>query len=202
MRSDHPQLQDEEAARKHIEAVRWPDGPVCVHCGSVERIYPIKSRPEKKIRPGLYKCGNKGCGKQFSATVGSVFHRSKVPLTKWLVAIHLMCSSKKGISAFQLHRSLRVQYKTAWFMARRIREAMIDGGGVMGGSGPVDVDETFWGQEKGKRKKQGGHHKHKILTLVERGGKVSSFHVPSLRAATLRSTIKQKIQEGSTVYTD
>lgn len=198
-----PQFTDEEAARKHIEAIRWPDGPVCVHCGSVERIYPVKARPGRKIRAGLYKCGNKGCGKQFTVTVGTVFEGSHVPLNKWLMAIHLMCASKKGISAHQLHRMLGVQYKTAWFMCHRIREAMKEGGGLLGGSGPVEVDETFWGKDDNYPKKNArATHRLKILTLVERGGKARSYHVPSVRAATLRPILREQIEAAATVYTD
>ena len=139
-------FQDEDEARKHIEANRWADGKFCPHCGGLERIYEIKPREEKKIRKGLHKCGD--CGKQFTVTVGTVFERSRVPLNKWLLAIHLMCSSKKGISAHQIHRMIGVTYKTAWFMCHRIREAMSDKSTPLGGDGEtVEADETFWGKD-------------------------------------------------------
>jgi len=168
-----PQFQSEEAARQHIEANRWPDGAVCPHCGCNERIYAIEANKKKKIRKGLYKCGD--CDKSFTVTVGTVFERSRVPLNKWLMAIHLMCASKKGISSHQLHRMLGVTYKTAWFMAHRIREAMKDDhSDPMGGEGEtVEVDETYWGAKPRKhgKKGRGFHHKQKIFTLVERGGR-------------------------------
>ena len=118
-------FNDPDEARKYLEAQRWPDGPACVHCGGIERIYPVKADAKKKIREGLYHCND--CGQQFTVTVGTVFERSKLPLHKWLAATYLMCSSKKGFSAKQLERTLGVTYKTAWFMAHRIREAMKDG---------------------------------------------------------------------------
>lgn len=123
-----------------------PSGPVCPHCGGTERNVRLQG---KATRPGLFFCGD--CRTQFTVTVGTVFERSKVPLHKWLLATHLMCSSKKGISAHQLHRTVGVTCKTAWFMSHRIREAMSDtGGGMLGGSGPVEVDETYWGNKQPK----------------------------------------------------
>lgn len=112
-------FHDEDAARAHLEAVRWPSGPVCPHCGGTERNSLLKG---KSHRAGLYFCGD--CRDPFTVTVGTVFERSKIPLHKWLLAMQLMCSSKKGVSSHQLHRSLGVTYKTAWFMTHRIREAM------------------------------------------------------------------------------
>lgn len=117
-----PYFNDEDAAREYLEGQRWPDGPVCPHCGSDEKIYSVKADAKKKIRKGLYQCN--ACNNQFTVTVGTVFERSKVPLHKWLAATYLLCSSKKGISAKQIERSLGVTYKTAWFMCHRIREAM------------------------------------------------------------------------------
>lgn len=114
-----PQFHNEEAARKHLEAIRWPNGPICPHCGGTERNSPLNG---KAHRPGLYFCGD--CRTQFTVTVGTVFERSKIPLHKWILATHLICSSKKGMSSHQLHRILGVTYKTAWFMTHRIREAM------------------------------------------------------------------------------
>ena len=119
---DAPYFKDDDAARGHLEAIRWPDGPVCPHCGAMGR---IKLLNGKSHRPGLHKCYD--CSGAFTVTVGTVFERSKIPLHKWFQAVFLLCSSKKGISSYQLHRMLSVTYKTAWFMTHRIREAMRDG---------------------------------------------------------------------------
>ena len=200
-------FNDESSARKYLENLRWPNGPVCAHCGGTERIYPVTARKERKIREGLYKCGD--CDQQFTVTVGTVFESSKVPLHKWLRATHLMCASKKGVSSKQLERMLKVSYKTAWFMSHRIREAMKDGNpGLLGGSGKiVEVDETFIGRDKkikpkGQKKGRGFHHKQKVLSLVERGGKVRSTHVSAVNAATLRPVLNEQLAKDSKVYTD
>lgn len=199
-----PFFQDEDQARKYLEAQRWPDGPVCPHCGGTERIYPIKANKQKKVRKGLLHCND--CEQQFSVTVGTVFERSRVPLNKWLLATYLMCSSKKGVSAKQIERSLGVTYKTAWFMCHRIREAMRDGSpSPMGGFGsPVEVDETFWGGKKQRvnKKARGYGHKEKIMTLVERQGRARSFHVPEVNAKTLRPIMSEQIQRNTVVFTD
>jgi transposase-like protein len=161
-----PRFNNDDAAREHLEALRWPNGPVCPHCGGADRQTKLQGESH---RAGLHFCGH--CRQQYTVTVGSVFERSKVPLHKWVLATHLMCSFKKGMSAHQLHRTLGVTYKTAWFMAHRIREAMnIKPEGQLGGDGgPVEVDETYWGnngkQAPGAR---GGDHKMKIVSLVER----------------------------------
>jgi len=155
---------NEEAARKHLESIRWPDGPVCPHCGGIERNSKLNGESH---RVGLYFCGD--CRQQFTVTVGTLFEDSKVPLHKWLYATHLMCASKKGISSKQLERVLGVSYKTAWFMSHRLREAMNSGsGGPLGGNGtPVEVDETYWGnvgkQAPGAR---GWAHKMKVVSLI------------------------------------
>lgn len=124
---DQPQFQDSDKAREYLEAQVWPQGPLCPHCGSVKAPYILKG---KSNRPGLYKCAD--CREPFTVTVGSIFERSKIPLNKWLLAVYLLCSSKKGMSSHQLHRMLGVTYKTAWFMTHRIREAMGHNGGVLG----------------------------------------------------------------------
>ena len=136
---------DETAAREAIEALLWPDGPVCPHCGCTGKIGKVAG---KSPRPGLYYCGD--CKSQFTATVGTIFERSKVPLSKWWMAIHLMASSKKGMSAHQMHRMLGVHYQTAWFMEHRIREAVRSGDlSPMGGDGTsVEADETFMGRKE------------------------------------------------------
>ena len=198
-----PHFQDHEEARKYLEALRWPDGPVCPHCQETGA-WPIEGG-----REGLYRCKSYECRKQFTVTVGTVFEGSKVPLNKWLMATYLMCSSKKGVSSKQLERTLGVTYKTAWFMSHRIREDMKeDSFGPIGGEGKtVEVDETFIGRDKKikpKRTKKGRgyHHKYKVLSLVERNGRVHSRHVPAVNAKTLRPILNAQIAKGSQVYTD
>ncbi len=142
-----PYFHDDDKAREYLESIRWPNGPVCPHCGNKDKFYALKG---KAHRPGLWKCANKDCRKQFSVTVGTVFERSHIPLPKWLMAAYLLCSSKKGISSHQLHRTLGVTYKTAWFLSHRIRHAMSNpaSGGLMGsGGGIVEADETYIGNK-------------------------------------------------------
>src|SRR5438046_7603246 len=166
-----PHFQDANKAREYLEATRWPNGPICPHCGVIGEHYQLEG---KAHRPGLWKC--KDCREQFSVTVGTVFESSKIALSKWLTAVYLLCSSKKGISSHQLHRTLGVTYKTAWFMTHRIREAMTGkASGLLGGNGgTVEADETFWGNNKPRKpsKGRGYAHKMKILSLVERNGPV------------------------------
>ncbi|MFT4046417.1 MAG: IS1595 family transposase [Solimonas sp.] len=195
-----PHFTHADKAREYLEALRWPNGVVCPHCGSVGEHYALKG---KSHRPGLWKCSD--CREQFSVTVDTVFERSKIALNKWLLAVHLMCASKKGISAHQIHRMLGVTYKTAWFMCHRIREAMKDeGGGLLGGNGgPVEVDETYWGTSKPKGTTARGYaHKMKVLSLVERDGKKRSFRVANVDAKTLRSILKAQIDEKARLMTD
>lgn len=199
-----PHFSDADKAREYLESLRWPNGPVCPHCGSDKAPMRLKG---KSTRPGLLKCAEYECRKQYSVTVGTVFERSRVPLNKWLMAVYLMCSSKKGISAHQLHRMLGVTYKTAWFMAHRIREAMSeDGDGLLGsGGGTVEADETFWGNNKrrGASKQGRGYaHKMKVFSLVERGGKMRSFHVPNVTADTLRPILKEHVAADANLMTD
>lgn len=198
-------FQAVDKAREHLEALRWPNGAVCPHCGGVDKVYKIEANEKKRVRAGLYKCGD--CRKQFTVTVGTVFEKSRIPLNKWLMAVHLMCASKKGISAHQLHRMLGITYKSAWFMAHRIREAMReDGPGILGGTGKVvEVDETFGNERKPKsqgKKGRGYQHKSKVLSLVERGGRVQSFHVPRVNAATLKPYLKEQIDAETRLMTD
>ena len=191
-------FHDEAAAYAELEATLWPHGPVCPRCGGTDRITSVKGG-----RMGLRRCGP--CKRQFTVTVGTVFESSHVPLHKWLQAVYLMCSSKKGISSHQLMRTLDVQYKTAWFMAHRIREAMRDGSlrPPMGGEGKVvEADEIFIGQKKDVPKRRGYAHKHAVLTLMERGGKVRSFHVDGTKAADLVPIMKVNIAEETRIMTD
>ncbi|SPH17035.1 hypothetical protein DEA8626_00549 [Defluviimonas aquaemixtae] len=195
-----PIFTDKDAAREYLEASRWADGVYCPHCGGTDK---CKKLEGKSHRPGLYQCGD--CRQQFTVTVGTVFERSKVPLNKWLLATFLMASSKKGISAHQLHRTIGVTYKTAWFMFHRIREAMRDDttGGFGNGGGVVEVDETFIGREPGKPVKRGAGHKMKVLTLVDRTtGKAKSIVVDDLKIKTLLPILKENIAAEATVYTD
>jgi transposase-like protein len=197
---------NENKAREHLENVRWPHGPYCPHCGEAESITKMQG---KSHRPGLYKC--RSCRKPFSVTVGTLFERSKVPLHKWVLATHLLCASKKGISSHQLHRMLGVTYKTAWFMTHRIREAMREiNPDPLGGKGKVvEADETYWGgdkdvfvSEKGWVKGRGTKNSWKVLTLVEREGRARSFHVPDVKAATLRQHIVTNVRRDSDLMTD
>ncbi len=199
-----PQFQDEDVARKVLEEMRWPNGVVCVHCGGVDRISKLIG---EQYRPGLYRCGD--CRNQFTVTVGTVFERSKIKLNVWLYAVHLMSASKKGISSLQLQRMLGVQYKTAWFLTHRIREAMSDNQeGLLGsGGGTVEADETYWGNSKRskigrKYKGRGGDHKEKIVSLVERNGRVRSFHVQAVNGATLREALTKNIAKDAHLMTD
>jgi transposase-like protein len=164
-----PHFQNDEAARAMLESIMWPEGPVCPHCGVVNHCYKTK-------RPGAYRCGEKWCRKVFTVTMRTVMERSKIPLHKWLQGFHLMTSSKKGVSAHQLHRRIQITYEAAWFMAHRIRESMRAGdlSPMGGGNKIVEVDETFFGRREGVPKARGIGHKNVVLTLVERGGSARS----------------------------
>jgi len=197
-----PYFHNEAKARKYLEQIRWPNGTICPHCNSTEKIYTLKG---KSTRAGVYKCGT--CRKQFTVTVGTLFERSKISLHKWLQGVYLMCSSKKGISSHQLHRSLGITYKSAWFMSHRIREAMRDPVFVrqLGGVGKtVEVDETFWGNKKRRKglPGRGWAHKEKVFSLVERGGDVRSFHVPAVTANTLQPIMRQQIAQTTNIMSD
>ena len=177
-------FQDADAARAHLEATRWPEGPICPHCGVVDQATNVGG---KSARVGCYQCN--ACRDQFTVTVGTVFERSKVPLNKWLLATYLLSSSKKGYSAHQLHRTIGVTYKTAWFMFHRIREAMVESNpGPLGGEGKVvEVDETFVGGKESNKhlNKRAAKYdafgaKQPVLTLVERNGAARSFHVANV----------------------
>ena len=197
---NQPQFKSADKAREYLEAVRWPDGPVCPHCGVIGGHYALHGTAH---RPGLWKC--KDCRKQFSVTVGTVFERSKVALHEWLKAVYLICSSKKGCSAHQLQRTLGVQYKTAWFVAHRIREAMKAPGGMFStGGGTVEADETYvGGKERNKHRSKregvrGTAGKQAVFSLVERGGKVRSFHLPSVSADNLRPILNEQLNAAKT----
>jgi transposase-like protein len=193
-----PHFQNDEAARKMLESILWPEGPVCPHCGVVNHAYSTK-------RPGVFRCAEKVCRKDFTVTMKTVMERSHIALHKWLQAFHLMTSSKKGVSAHQLHRTLNIGYEAAWFMAHRIREAMRLGGlSPMGGGGKtVEVDETYIGMLEGATKpRTGGSHKNVVLTLVERGGSARSFHVDGTRVADVAPILRENLSRESKLMTD
>jgi transposase-like protein len=205
-----PYFNNDEAARNLIQSVRWPDGPICSHCGVINHSYPVKGRP------GLYRCAEKACRKDFTCTTGTVMERSKIALHKWVTAFYLMNSSKKGVSAHQLHRTLGLTYQSTWFMCHRIREAMRDGGfSPLGGEGKiVEADETYFGptehprpskQRKGRPYKvgsRGPRDKRPIVALVERGGNVRTFHVAHADKDTVGNIVKNNIAHESRLHTD
>jgi transposase-like protein len=204
-----PHFQNDDAARAMIEATRWPEGPVCSHCGVINHAYPVTGRA------GLYRCAEAACRKDFTVTTGTVMERSKIPLHKWMMAFYLMCASKKGVSAHQLHRALGLTYQSAWFMCHRIREAMRDGGfSPLGGEGKiVEADETYYGKPevfsasphrrglpyiKGNKRR----NSRPIVSLVERGGNVRSFHVPVADQASVTKIVRENIARESRLHTD
>ncbi len=192
----------EDEARAFLEALRWPDGPICPHCGATD---PYKLTPKKsgsKTRKGLYKCRAKACRKQFTVTVGTIFEDSHIPLRKWLMAIHLMCASKKGMSAHQLHRMLAVTYKTAWFMCHRIRYAMTQEPLASKLQGTVEVDETYVGGRVRVGSKRGRWDKPPVVALVERNGDVRAFPMPQVTEDNLRQAIRNHVEPSSRIMTD
>jgi transposase-like protein len=210
----NPIFSNDEAARRHLEKIRWPDGVVCPHCGNADQAK-IKKLKGKSHRPGLYQCNE--CREHFTVTVGTVMERSHIPLSKWVYAFHLMASSKKGISAHQLHRMLGITYKSAWFMAHRIREAMrLDDSSPLGGEGEiVEADETYHGKidkprprSRGrvprptKSGKSGPADKRAIVALVERGGRVRTFHVGAADKVTVHKIVIDNIARESRLHTD
>lgn len=199
-----PYFHDEEAAFAHLESVIWGEQPVCPHCGGVNRITKVKANPAKRIRVGLWRCGD--CKKQFTVKIGTVFEHARIPLHKMLQAVYLVTSSKKGISAHQLHRTLEITYKSAWFLLHRIREAMRDGGDLPpmgGGGGTVEVDETFIGRKKGMPKKRAFHHKMKVLALIDRdSGKARTMVIDDVRAETLMPLVIANVEREARVMTD
>ncbi|MGA2892686.1 MAG: IS1595 family transposase [Xanthobacteraceae bacterium] len=205
---DKKHFKTEAAAFRYLENLMWGEGVVCPHCGSVDSAGRLKGVKDKKgrVRPGLWKCYAKECRKQFTVKVGTVFESMLIPLHKALQAVHLLCSSKKGISAHQLSRTLEVDYKSAWFLAHRIREAMRPDGILppMGGLGEiVEADETFFGQSSKPRKNaRGPAHLRKVMTLVGRGGPARSFHIEELTSDTIAPIVRTNIVRESTLSTD
>ncbi|MGH1397660.1 MAG: IS1595 family transposase [Alphaproteobacteria bacterium] len=204
---------DEDAARQHLEQLKWANGVHCPHCGGTEKCKPTKmmSKPSKKNPvpkevKDYYHCGD--CRKRFTVRTGTVYERSHIPLHKWILATHLICASKKGMSAHQLHRMIGVTYKTAWFMAHRIREAMNDTNPPpMGGSGEsVQADETYFGKKEvvTKRTKRGkpSHSSQLSVVALVSGGKSRTFHVDRADKESVREILKKNVLEDSVLYTD
>lgn len=195
-----PHFHDEEAAYAYVEARIWPNGPICPHCGGVDRISKMQG---KSTRVGTYKCYQ--CRKPFTVKIGTIFEDSKVPMRVWLQAMYLIAGSKKGISSNQLHRILGVTLKTAWFMSHRIREAMrSDDTTIFGGnSGVVEVDETFIGRLKGAPVKRAFQHKMKVLALVDReSGKARTMVIENVNAITLMPIVIENVAREARVMTD
>lgn len=198
-----PYFHNEEAAFAYLESVIWADGAVCPHCGGIDRITKVKANAEKRIRMGLWRCGD--CKKQFTVKVGTVFEHMRLPLHKALQAVYLVTSSKKGISAHQLHRTLEVTYKSAWFLLHRIREAMRDGDVTIfgGNGGVVEVDETFIGKKKGAVKRRAFHHKMKVLALVDRdSGKARTMVIDDVKAETPMPLVIANVEREARIMTD
>jgi transposase-like protein len=200
-------FKDENEARKWLEARIWPQGAYCMHCGSVS----VTELRGEAHRPGLYQCND--CRKQFTVTVGTLFERSHLPLNKWLMVLYLLMSSKKGMSAHQAHRMLGISYKSTWFMMHRLREALREGSFAppMGGEGKtVEIDETYvgglWKNKHAKKRPERGlgptYGKEPIFALVERKGRVRSFHVPEVSGANLRGIVDAQLAAGTTIYSD
>ena len=203
-------FSDEDKAREFLEAIRWPDGPVCPHCGEIGNAYKLQG---KSTRPGLYKCG--GCRKPFTVTVGTIFADSHIPLSKWLLAYHLLCASKKGMSAHQLHRMLKVTYRSAWFMAHRIRYTMTQEPLSSKLQGTIEIDETYVGGkfrikhpqavkagERARDRAQAFANKAAVVSVLQRGGRVQSQHAEKVTAENLRPIVEQMVAEDAHVMTD
>jgi transposase-like protein len=196
----NPIFTDETKAREWLEARVWPHGPICPHCGaSNDDITALKG---KAHRPGLYQCSQ--CREQFTVTVKTVFERSKIPLTKWLAALFLLTASKKGVSAHQVHRSLDISYKSAWFLMHRLREALrSDAKGQLGGPGKiVEADETFILNRKDKPVRKGYGHKMAVMSLVERGGPIRSVVLDKVNRPVVENIIRRNVHHDSKLMTD
>jgi transposase-like protein len=199
-----PMFHDEDKAREALEAVRWPEGPICAKCGNADPDK-IAKMAGKSHRPGLYYCNE--CHGQFTVTVGTVFERSKVPLTKWWMAAHMFNSGKNGVSAHEIHRTLGVTYKTAWFMMHRLREAMNElNPAPMGGEGQsVQADETYYGNssKRAKSYRKGHRHKSSVVALVEPQGRARAFHMSkTAKAHDVRHVLVTNVSRKSELHTD
>src|SRR6202163_1100649 len=194
-----PEFTNETAAIAHLEQSRWANDVVCPHCGSVS-----VTRMAGKTQAGYFQCND--CRDKFTCRTGTVMERSHIPVHKWLLAIHLLSASKKGMSAHQLHRRLGVTYKSAWFLAHRIREAMIDAApSPLGGEGKsVQADETYYGNtsKRAKGYKKGHSHKQQIVALVEPRGRAKVFHVKPASAHSVRELLVRHVRRTSELHTD
>jgi transposase-like protein len=198
----NPAFTNDDKAREALEGIRWPDGPYCPHCGNADQ-EKIAKGLGKVSRAGLYYCAS--CNGQFTVTIGTVMEDTKIPLSKWLFAMHLLGSSKKGMSALQLSRMLGVTYKSAWFLCHRIREAMTPAtrGPIGGQNRVVEADETlFGGKMKNRAFAKKEPKKQTVLTLVDRDGDSHSFHIANVKAKTLRETIVKVASRKSYLATD
>ena len=202
-------IGDEESARKLLESVRWPEGPVCPHCGEINNAGGVTARPgsKKPVRKGVWKCY--GCREQFSVTVGTVFEDSHIPLHRWLLTAYLLCSSKKGMSSHQIHRMTGISYKTVWFMTHRLRFAMTQHGMIEKLRGVVEIDEVWIGpKERGTGLRGVGNAESKkrpIVSLMERsanGSRVRSFQVDRVTLANIKPIMRQHVEEGTNIQTD
>jgi transposase-like protein len=209
-------FSDEDKAREFLEKLRWPDGPVCTHCGEVGTAYrlePKKSKKDTHVRKGVWKCS--GCRKQFTVTVGTIFADSHIPLSKWLLAYHLLCASKKGMSAHQLHRMLKVTYRSAWFMAHRIRYTMSQEPLSSKLDGIIEIDEAYIGGKRrehvslatkpGQRAKDYPSPfsgKAPVVSVLQRGGRVQSRHITKVTAENLRPMVEEMVADGAHIMTD
>lgn len=199
-----PYFHNEAAAFAFVESIIWPNGPTCPKCGAVDRISAIAPNPEKRVRYGLKKCGH--CKSQFTVRMGTIFEESKLPMTKWLQAIFLMCASKKGVSSHQLHRTLEVTYKTAWFLTHRIREAMRSGelAPFGGGGGIVIADETYVGRDPEEPiRGKGCGHKIKIISLIDRDtGRARSVVTDFVSAPAIARIVSEAVSREAHLMTD
>jgi transposase-like protein len=203
MKLTDPIYTDEHKAREHLESLHWPHGPICPHCGNCDQTR-ITKLQGKSTRPGVYKC--KECRKPFSVTVGTLMERSHIKINVWLAAMHLLTASKKGMSAHQMHRMLGISYESAWFLCHRLREAMretVKSSGPLGGQNKVvEADEAYVGGKAKNRAHRKTAPKKAVLSLVERDGRVASFHVANVTAETVRPIIVTTADRASALMTD
>jgi len=186
-----------ETARKYLEGIRWPEGPLCPHCGEKDNATELRG---KAHRPGVYKC--RACTDQFTVTLGTIFEDSKIPLHKWVIAFHLLCASKKGLTSHQLHRMLGITYKSAWFMSQRIRYAMQQGS-FEKLNGVVEVDETYvGGKAKNAHRGKPIPKKAAVMVLVERDGSARAKRIANVTAKTIDDVLKKHVHAGARIMTD
>ncbi len=200
-----PLFANEDKAIEFVESLMWPDGPVCPHCGGMDKAYKIKANPEKKVRHGLWKCGH--CRQQFTVRIGSIFEGSKIPMKTWLLIISQMCSAKKGVSASQVQRMTGLSYKAAWFACHRIRLAMTQEpllGKLGSGGGIVEVDETYVGGKarNNRHKDRKPPKKVAVLTLIDREGQARTFKIPNTKKAILQTIVRPNVDRSAVIMTD